>query len=72
MSNCFVTASKSIKQKWEINKFIFFLKNLLIQIDCKTIRRTKRRGEAENGGRDWGETHALRASEARAQTGVRL
>ena len=26
MSNCFVTASMSIKQKWEINKFIFFSK----------------------------------------------
>ena len=26
MTNCFVTASMSIKQKWEINKSIFFSK----------------------------------------------
>ena len=68
MSNCFVTASMSLKQTWEIHKFIFFsqkstypnrLQNNLYFFKYVQTVKQKVLSEAENGERDLEETHAL-------------
>ena len=70
MSNCFVTASMSLKQTWEIHKFIFFsqkstypnrLQNNLYFFKYVQTVKQKVMSEAENGERDLEETHALQA-----------